>query len=114
MGCSFRGITEIECFCFNYCRPKFLNICLILDCVNNSVLFYREKRKIYILARQFQLKMAALLTSFEDQVAFHSLQAKGINSAAHHGVPHHTLVAVDVHQTVVTRNLGGEEGKRRR
>lgn len=79
--------------------------------------FYREKRKIYILARQFQaleLKMAALLTSFEDQVAFHSLQAKGINSAAHHGVPHHTLVAVDVHQTVVTRNLGGEKGKRRR
>lgn len=54
--------------------------------------------------------MAVLLTSFEDQVALHSLQTEGINSAAHHGVPHRTLVAVDVHQTVVPRNLRGTKG----
>lgn len=54
--------------------------------------------------------MAARLTSFEDQVALNSLQAKGINSSADHGVPHHALVAVHVHQTVVARNLRREKG----
>lgn len=46
-----------------------------------------------------------LLTSFEHQVTLHRLKAEGFNSAAHHGVPHYALVAVDVHQPVVPRNL---------
>lgn len=47
----------------------------------------------------------ALLTSFEHEVPLHSLQAEGLDSPAHHGVPHSALVAVDVHQAVVTRDL---------
>lgn len=46
-----------------------------------------------------------LLTSFQHQVTLHRLKAEGFNSAAHHGVPHYALVAVDVHQAVVPRNL---------
>ena len=47
----------------------------------------------------------AVLTSFQHQVALHRIQAEGLDPAAHHGVPHHALVAVDVHQAVVTRDL---------
>lgn len=44
-------------------------------------------------------------TSSEDQIARHSLQTESLDPAAHHGVPHKALIAVDVHQAVVARNL---------
>lgn len=44
-------------------------------------------------------------TSFEYQVSFHSFKAIGLHPPADHGVPHKALVAVDVHEPVVARDL---------
>ena len=55
----------------------------------------------------------AVLTSFQHQVALHRIQAEGLDPAAHHGVPHHALVAGDVKQAVFTGELEKKKKKKK-